>query len=130
MCDNRPWDAHKLADSMMSQNFMRLDTTYQTRQKSSYRESMYVPVYYKIEKDVDRESQVFRPLPNNLDDPFIVSKRGNNNEPSSRPQDNSWKLLGAESEACNTHEAKCANQEYQAFNNLSKRRSGMVYFDI
>lgn len=118
MCD-RNWDASIAADDLLTSNYKRLDTTYTRGQNGAYREYMYIPKYYKIEKDVESESKVFRPLPNRLQDPYVVSKRGNNNEGT---------FLGEDMTL--TEDIKKNNQQYQSFNNLSKRKSQSqgVYF--
>jgi hypothetical protein len=89
---------------------------------------MYVPKYYKIEKDVDSENKVFRPLPNRLGDPFVVAHRGNNSAGAHSMSDMN---LSEDIKICNKTNvvAECCNYEYQAFNNLSKRRSQAIHFD-
>ncbi len=126
MCDLN-WDASTVADELLYKNYMRLDSTYTRRQQGSYNEFMYVPTYYKIEKDVESENTVFWPLPNRLTDTFVVSKRGNNNEGSYSMDGMN---LSKDIKICNKSNVKsCNNYEYQPFNNLSKRRSQSVFFD-
>jgi hypothetical protein len=126
MCDLN-WDASTVADKLLNNNYLRLDSTYTRRQEGSYKEYMYVPKYYKNEKDVESENKVFWPLPNRLEDPFVVSKRGNNNEGTYSME--SMNLAG-NIKVCNKSTVKeCRNYEYQPFNNLSKRKSQSVYFD-
>lgn len=126
MCDLN-WNASTIADELLQNNYRLLDSTYTRRQEGSYKEFMYVPKYYKNEKDVASENEVFWPLPNRLEDPFVVSKRGNNNE--GRFSGVEMKL-SQNIKICNkTNVADCRNYEYQPFNNLSKRKSQSVYFD-
>lgn len=113
MCD-RPWDASIVADDLLCSNYKRLNTTYTRGQNGAYKEYMYIPKYYKIEKDVESENKVFRPLPNRLGDPFVVSKRGNNNEGFFVGEN----MMLTED-----------NQQYQSFNNLSKRKSQSLHFN-
>jgi hypothetical protein len=127
MCDLN-WDASTVADNLLCSNYMRLDSTYTRRQEGSYNEFMYVPKYYKIEKDVDSESKVFWPLPNRLNDPFVVSKRGNNNE--GRYSHENMNLSGGTSICTKSTVSECCNFEYQLFNNHSKRKSQAVHFDV
>lgn len=117
MCD-RHWNASTAADDLLSSNYKRLDTTYTRGQKGAYKEYMFIPKYYKTEKDFESESKVFRPLSNRLQDPYVVSKRGNNNEGTFMGQD----MMLSE-------EIKKTNQQYQSFNNLSKRKSLGVHFN-
>lgn len=128
MCD--PWDASLKADEVLCRNYLTLDNEYKGYQGKAYQEYLFVPRYYKVYKDFDKESNLLWPAPNGLTEPYIFAQRGLNN---SGVQKGHQDALLTPPERCTRDDvrrddAKCCKKEYQAFNNLSKRRSGMVYF--
>lgn len=106
-------DASKEADNTMYENYIKLDESYKRNQQGRFREYVYVPEYFKYEKDMTKENDVRFPLPSLTNDPYIHGHRGSNNIPKVR-----WAASNTIKPSENQNSG-----EYQTFMNTTKRKT-------
>lgn len=117
----------KLEDDIICQNYVNMNKTYKYTNSQMCSEYLFVPEYYKCNKDFTNENKVIFPEEPKLCDRNIVQYRGQNNKAPVNidKRKNEFLIPFCNKNTYKNHivcdDDKCCSKSHQLFMNITKR---------